>query len=57
MRLRALSKSLREDTMEFSIKSGNSEKQKSGCVVVGIYDGRKLSPAAQSLDAASRRYV
>jgi leucyl aminopeptidase len=43
--------------MEFNIKSGNSEKQKSGCVVVGIYEGRKLSAAAQSIDAASRKYL
>jgi leucyl aminopeptidase len=43
--------------MEFSTKSGSSEKQKSGCVVVGIYDGRKLSTAAQSLDASSRKYL
>ncbi|HLX23311.1 MAG TPA: leucyl aminopeptidase [Usitatibacter sp.] len=41
--------------MEFNIKSGTPEKQKSGCVVVGIYDGRKLSASAQSIDAASRK--
>ena len=43
--------------MEFTIKSASPGKQKSGCVVVGVYDGRKLSPSAQSIDASSRRYL
>jgi len=42
--------------VEFSIKQGSPEKQRSGCVVVGVYEGGKLSPAAQALDkAASHR--
>ena len=36
--------------MEFSIKQSSPEKQRSGCVVVGVYEGGKLSPAAQTLD-------
>ncbi|HPP47864.1 MAG TPA: hypothetical protein PLF25_10240, partial [Accumulibacter sp.] len=28
--------------MEFSIKSGSPEKQRSACVVVGIFEPRKL---------------
>lgn len=43
--------------MEFSIKSGSPEKQRSGCVVVGIYEGRKLSASAQAIDAASGSYL
>jgi leucyl aminopeptidase len=43
--------------MEFSIKSGTPEKQRAGCVVVGVYEGRKLSAAAQVLDTASRKSV
>jgi leucyl aminopeptidase len=43
--------------MEFSIKSGSPEKQRSGCVVVGVYEGRKLSAAAQPIDAASGQYL
>jgi leucyl aminopeptidase len=43
--------------MEFSIKSGSPEKQRSGCVVVGIFEGRKLSAAAQAIDTASRQYL
>jgi leucyl aminopeptidase len=33
--------------MEFSIKSGSPEKQRSGCVVVGVFEGRKLSASAR----------
>ncbi|MCB5188367.1 leucyl aminopeptidase [Methylobacillus caricis] len=43
--------------MEFSIKSGNPEKQRKDCVVVGIFESRKLSEAAASLDRISDGYV
>jgi leucyl aminopeptidase len=43
--------------MEFSINSGSAEKQRTGCVVVGVFEGRKLSAAAQDIDAASRNYL
>lgn len=39
--------------MEFSIKQSNSEKQRSACVVVGVFAGGKLSLAAQTLDKAA----
>jgi leucyl aminopeptidase len=43
--------------MEFSIKGGSPEKGRTGCVVVGVFDGRRLSAAAQAIDGASRRKV
>ncbi|MGZ5038705.1 MAG: leucyl aminopeptidase [Usitatibacter sp.] len=43
--------------MEFSIKSGSPEKQRSGCVVVGVFEGRKLSPSAEAIDGVARRYL
>jgi leucyl aminopeptidase len=43
--------------MEFSIKSGSPEKQRSGCVVVGVFEGRKLSASAEAIDTASKGYV
>src|SRR3954471_4020302 len=43
--------------MEFSIKSGSPEKQRSGCVVVGVFEGRKLTASAQAIDAASGGFV
>jgi len=39
--------------MEFSIKTGNPEKQRSDCLIVGVFEGKKLSSAAQSVDKAS----
>ncbi len=43
--------------LEFSIKNGAPEKQRSACIVVGVFDGRKLSPAAAELDLASGGYL
>jgi leucyl aminopeptidase len=43
--------------MEFSVKSGNPEKQRSTCVVVGIFESRRLSAAATQLDKASRGFI
>ncbi len=43
--------------MEFSVKSGNPEKQRTACVVVGIYEPRRLSPAAEQLDQASDGFI
>lgn len=43
--------------MEFSIKSVNPEKQRSACVIVGVFESRKLSAAASAVDAASNGYI
>ncbi len=43
--------------MEFSIKSGAPESGEKGCVVVGVYEPRKLSTAAASLDRAAKGYL
>src|SRR5512140_3793689 len=43
--------------MEFSIKAGSAAKQRTGCVVVGAFEGRKLAPSAQALDAAAGKYL
>jgi leucyl aminopeptidase len=43
--------------MEFSIRAGSAAKQRTGCIVVGVFDGRRLSPAAQAIDSSSRRLV
>jgi leucyl aminopeptidase len=40
--------------MEFSVTGGGPAKQGTGCVVVGVYEGRKLSPSALELDTAAR---
>ena len=43
--------------MEFSIKSGSPEKQRTGCVVVGVFEGRKLSPSAKEIDRAAKGFL
>ncbi len=43
--------------MEFSIKNGNPEKQRNACVVVGVFETRKLSEAASAIDRASDGYL
>ncbi len=40
--------------MEFSIKSGNPEKQRGACVVVGVFESRKLTSSADLIDSASQ---
>jgi leucyl aminopeptidase len=39
--------------MEFVITAGNLERQRTGCIVVGVYEGGKLSRSAMELDVAS----
>jgi leucyl aminopeptidase len=36
--------------MQFVVKSGTPEKQRTGCLVVGVFEGRKLSHAARQVD-------
>ncbi|HEY5761804.1 MAG TPA: leucyl aminopeptidase [Rhodocyclaceae bacterium] len=43
--------------MEFSIKSGSPEKQRTACVVVGVFQPRKLTLAGELLDKAARGYL
>ena len=43
--------------MDFSVKSGSPEKQRTACVVVGIFEPRRLSDAAHQLDEATGGYL
>ncbi len=43
--------------MEFTIKSGSPEKQRSACVVVGVFDNRKPGLSAELIDRASNGYL
>lgn len=43
--------------MEFSIKSGSPEKQRSACVVVGVYESRKLTLAGEMIDRVAKGYL
>lgn len=43
--------------MEYSVKSGSPEKQRTACVVVGVFEKRRLSSAALQLDQACDGYL
>ncbi|MDX1454919.1 MAG: M17 family peptidase N-terminal domain-containing protein, partial [Gammaproteobacteria bacterium] len=43
--------------MQFMVKTGKLAGIKSDCVVVGVFQGRKLSAAATEIDTASKGYL
>jgi len=43
--------------MQFGTKSGNPEKTRSQCVIVGVYENNKFSDSAKSIDEASKGFV
>lgn len=43
--------------MEFSIKTGSTEKQHHNCVIVGIYESGVLSDSAKAIDELSSGYL
>ena len=45
------------NTVEFSIKNDNLVKQQNDCVIIGVYEDKKLSDAAQAIDVASAGYL
>ena len=43
--------------MEFNVKNGSIEKQRTGCVIVGVYETRRFSESAEELDRLSEGYL
>ncbi|MEK7301753.1 MAG: M17 family peptidase N-terminal domain-containing protein, partial [Pseudomonadota bacterium] len=43
--------------MDFGIKVGTPEKQRGACVVVGIFESRKLTESAKILDKVTQGYI
>jgi len=43
--------------VEFSVKSGSPEKQRSACIVVGVFEPRRLTAVAEQLDEISEGYI
>lgn len=43
--------------MDFSVKSGSVEKQRTACLVVGVFEPRRLSSAAEQIDVISNGYI
>ncbi|MEO6696399.1 MAG: M17 family peptidase N-terminal domain-containing protein, partial [Gammaproteobacteria bacterium] len=39
--------------MQFNVKIGPAEKQRTACLVVGVFESRHLTPSAQALDHLS----
>ena len=46
-----------EEPVEFSIKIVSPEEQRSACIIIGVFETRKLSPAAKQLDAAANQHL
>ncbi len=44
-------------TMEYFVKSGNPEKQRVACIIVGVWDRRSLTEAADVIDKASSDHL
>ncbi len=43
--------------IEFSIKSGSPEKQRTTCLVLPVFEGRKLSDIAKTIDEVSDKFI
>ena len=43
--------------MEFIIKSGSPEKQRTACLIIGIFEPRRLSPAGKAIDNVSKKFL
>jgi len=43
--------------MEFSVKTGHPEKQRTNCIIAGVFETRRLSNTAERLDKASKGYL
>ena len=43
--------------MDYAVKSGSPEKQRSGCMVIGIFEKRRLGPGAEAVDRATNGRV
>jgi len=43
--------------MEFNVKTGHPEKQRTNCIVVGVFENRKLSTIAERLDTTAENFI
>ncbi len=43
--------------LEFSVKSGAPEKQRTACLIVGVFESRRLTAAAETIDRVSEGFV
>ena len=43
--------------MEYSVKSGNPEKQRTACIVLGVFEPRKLTATAEQFDKIADGFI
>ena len=43
--------------MEFTVKNGTPEKQRSPCLIIGVYEAHRLTPSAEKLDKTAGGYI
>ena len=43
--------------MEFIIKSGSPEKQRTACLILGVTEPRRLTSAAKAIDTVSKKHI
>ncbi|MGM0516632.1 MAG: leucyl aminopeptidase [Pseudomonadota bacterium] len=43
--------------LEFSVKSGAPEKQRTACLIVGVFESRRLTPSAEVIDRVSDGFL
>lgn len=43
--------------MEFHVKSGQPEKQRTSCLIIPIFESRKLGPTAEKIDSLSEGFL
>ena len=43
--------------MEYSVKSGNPEKQRTACIVLGVFEPRKLTATAEEFDKVTDGFI
>ncbi len=48
---------LMECFMEFSVKTGHPEKQRTNCIIAGVFETRRLTTIAERLDKASDGHI
>lgn len=48
---------IRESIMEFSVKTGHPEKQRTNCIVLAVFENRKLGAIAERLDTITENFI
>ncbi len=44
-------------SLDLAVKSGRPEKQRTDCIIVGVFESKRLSAEAEALDKVSQHYI